>query len=79
MRNRVSLPALMREEFPGAKIRRQRRVLANEAYTRHEVTYRSGGVTVSGVLLKPRGRGPFPRSCSTTATSSRRSTSPGRA
>jgi len=58
--NRVSLPALMREEFPGSRIRRQGLVLANEAYTRHEVTYPSGDVTVSGVLLKPRGRGPFP-------------------
>ena len=35
-------------------------MLANEAYTRHEVTYPSGDVTVSGVLLRPRGRGPFP-------------------
>jgi len=50
----------MREEFPGGKIRRQRLVLANEAYMRHEVTYPSGDVTVSGVLLRPRGRGPFP-------------------
>ena len=39
---------------------RGREVLANEAYTRHEVTYPSGDVTVSGVLLRPRGRGPFP-------------------
>ncbi len=60
VRDKVSLPSLMREEFPGSRIRRQRLVLANEAYTRHEVTYRSGDVTVSGVLLKPRGRGPFP-------------------
>ena len=60
MRDKASLPALMREEFPGGRIRRQRQVLANEAYTRHEVTYPSGDVTVSGVLLKPRGRGPFP-------------------
>ncbi len=56
----VSLAALMREEIPGSRLRRQRLVLANEAYTRHEVTYRSGSVTVSGVLLRPRGRGPFP-------------------
>ena len=35
-------------------------MLANEAYTRHEVTYPSGDVTVSGVLLRPRGKGPFP-------------------
>ena len=60
MRNPVSLPALMREELPGGRIQRQRLVLANEAYTRHEVTYPSGSVTVSGVLLRPRGKGPFP-------------------
>ena len=50
----------MREDFPGGRIRQGRQVLANEAYTRHEVTYPSGDVTVSGVLLRPRGRGPFP-------------------
>jgi dipeptidyl aminopeptidase/acylaminoacyl peptidase len=59
-RNKVSLPALMREDFPGGRIRLQRQVLANAAYTRHEVTYPSGKVTVSGVLLRPRGKGPFP-------------------
>jgi dipeptidyl aminopeptidase/acylaminoacyl peptidase len=58
--DRVSLPALMREDFTGGRIARGREVLANEAYTRHEVTYPSGDVTVSGVLLRPRGRGPFP-------------------
>lgn len=60
VRNRVSLAALMREEFPGGRIRRERQVLANEAYTRHEVSYPSGDLTVSGVLLRPRGKGPFP-------------------
>jgi len=58
--DRVSLAALMREDFPGGRIRLGRQVLANEAYTRHEVTYPSGDVTVSGVLLRPRGKGPFP-------------------
>ncbi len=58
--NRVSLAALMREDFPGGRIRFGQQVLANEAYTRHEVSYPSGDVTVSGVLLRPRGRGPFP-------------------
>lgn len=58
--NRISLPTLMREEFTGGRIRRERLVLANEAYVRHEVTYPSAGVTVSGVLLRPRGKGPFP-------------------
>ena len=58
--DRVSLPALMREEFDGGRIVRGREILANESYTRHEVTYPSGDVTVSGVLLRPRGRGRFP-------------------
>jgi dipeptidyl aminopeptidase/acylaminoacyl peptidase len=60
VRNRVSLPALMREDFTGGRLRRERLQLQNDAYTRHEVTYPSGSVTVSGVLLRPRGKGPFP-------------------
>jgi dipeptidyl aminopeptidase/acylaminoacyl peptidase len=56
----VSLPALMREEFPAGRIRQLRVVGETDAYTRSEVTYDSGGVTVSGVLLRPHGRGPFP-------------------
>ncbi len=58
--DQVSLAALMREDLRGGRIRLGRQILANEAYTRHEVTYPSGDVTVSGVLLRPRGRGPFP-------------------
>jgi dipeptidyl aminopeptidase/acylaminoacyl peptidase len=60
VRNRISLPALMREEFRGGRIRRERLILANDAYTRHSVTYQSGALRVSGVLLRPRGKGPFP-------------------
>jgi dipeptidyl aminopeptidase/acylaminoacyl peptidase len=55
-----SLPALMREKFRGGTLRQVRVVAETDAYTRSEVTYRSGDVTVSGVLLRPRGRGPFP-------------------
>jgi len=60
MEDRTSLAALMREDFRGGRIRVQREVLASEAYTRSEVTYPSGDATVSGVLLRPRGKGPFP-------------------
>lgn len=56
----VSLPALMREDFRASRVRVVRVVGETEAYTRSEVTYDSGGVTVSGVLLRPHGRGPFP-------------------
>jgi dipeptidyl aminopeptidase/acylaminoacyl peptidase len=60
VRHRVSLPALMRERFRAGRIRQVRVVAETDAYTRSEVTYRSGGLTVSGILLRPRGQGPFP-------------------
>ncbi len=60
VRDRVSLPALMREEFSGGPVRRLRRQAVTDAYERWEVTYPAGGTTVSGILLRPRGRGPFP-------------------
>ncbi len=58
--DRVSLPTLMREEFGGGPITRLRRQAVTDAYERWEVTYPGGGTTVSGVLLRPTGRGPFP-------------------
>ena len=57
---RVSLPALMREEFEGGPVRRLRRQAVTDAYERWEVTYPAGDTTVSGILLRPLGRGPFP-------------------
>ena len=50
----------MREEFDGRDLRVLRTEVRNDAYTRQQVTYRSNGTLVSGVLLTPRGRGPFP-------------------
>ncbi|RYP83549.1 alpha/beta fold hydrolase [Nocardioides guangzhouensis] len=50
----------MRERLTGGPIARVRRQAVTDAYTRWEVTYPSGEVTVSGVLLVPNGRGPFP-------------------
>ncbi|WP_344007083.1 alpha/beta hydrolase family protein [Nocardioides lentus] len=60
----VSLPAVMREEargeLGGSRLRRGEVLETTDAYTRSVVTYRSRGLTVSGVLLRPRGEGPFP-------------------
>ena len=56
----VSLPALMRAPPTPTRIVRQRLVATTDAYTRHEVTYRSDGLTISGILLVPDGKGPFP-------------------
>ena len=60
VRDAVSLPALMREKLRGGTVRRERRQLTTDAYARYEVTYPSGDLRVSGVLLVPTGKGPFP-------------------
>jgi dipeptidyl aminopeptidase/acylaminoacyl peptidase len=56
----VSLPALMRQPPAGGKPRILRTEYETDAYTRYDVTYRSDGLTVSGVLIRPKGKGAFP-------------------
>lgn len=56
----LSLPALMREDWQASRIRQVEVEVETDAYTRSRVTYRSGDLTISGVLLRPRGPGPFP-------------------
>ena len=60
VRHPVSLPALMREEPDGGRPQITATEYATDRYTRHRVRYRSGEVIVSGVLLRPEGKGPFP-------------------
>lgn len=55
-----SLPALFDENVIGGDLDRVRNLGSTDAYTRHEVTYRSGDLRVSGQLLVPRGEGPHP-------------------
>jgi dipeptidyl aminopeptidase/acylaminoacyl peptidase len=55
-----SLPNLMRAEFDGRGLRVLRTEYRTDAYTRQQVTYRSNDTTVSGVLVRPHGKGPFP-------------------
>ena len=50
----------MRADFDGRGLRVLRTETRTADYTRQQVTYRSNGTLVSGVLLKPHGRGPFP-------------------
>jgi uncharacterized protein len=50
----------MRQEYDAGPIRRTRLVLDTGAYRRFEAEYRSGRITVSGILIVPRGKGPFP-------------------
>jgi uncharacterized protein len=58
--SRLSLPALMRQPPDGGRPRILRTEYATDAYTRYDVSYRSDDLTVSGVLVRPKGRGPFP-------------------
>jgi len=60
VRHPVSLPALMRDRPDGGRPRITATELETDAYTRHQVVYRSGDITVSGVMLRPHGEGPFP-------------------
>ena len=50
----------MRKKLGPTRIVRQGLLGTTDAYTRYEVTYRSGDLRVSGVLLVPTGKGPFP-------------------
>ncbi|MDN4174647.1 alpha/beta fold hydrolase [Nocardioides sp. SOB77] len=60
VRHRVSLPALMREDVEGGRLRRTATLAATDRWRSWAVTYTVDGATVSGELLVPRGRGPFP-------------------
>lgn len=55
-----SLPAMFDDDITGGALRRVGRAQDFGAYTRQEVRYRSGDLTISGLLLVPDGRGPHP-------------------
>ena len=55
-----SLPALFDEEVTGGDLRRLSTVGEFETYTSYRITYRSGDLTISGVMNVPTGDGPFP-------------------
>lgn len=58
--NPLSLPALMREKFVGGELAQTSVESRSTRYVRSRVTFPAGDLTVSGVLLKPTGEGPFP-------------------
>jgi dipeptidyl aminopeptidase/acylaminoacyl peptidase len=56
----VSLPALFDQRYDGRRLRLGDVVVRTDAYTQRDVTFRSNGLTISGQMLVPHGRGPFP-------------------
>lgn len=56
----VSLPALFEKIFDGRDLQAGRMLADNEVYTRYFITYKSGELTISGIMNVPKGAGPFP-------------------
>jgi len=56
----VSLQALMQKEYDGRDLRLVRVTARTDAYTQHYVTYRSGDLTISGLMNVPTDPGPHP-------------------
>jgi dipeptidyl aminopeptidase/acylaminoacyl peptidase len=56
----VSLPALQQEEYDGARLRIGAEVYSTATQRQYEVTYRGSGLTISGRIAVPEGKGPFP-------------------
>jgi dipeptidyl aminopeptidase/acylaminoacyl peptidase len=58
--HRVSLPALMDKDLVGRGLRIRSELGRNDAYTRYLISYRSGDLSISGLMNVPHGDGPFP-------------------
>ncbi|MDN3025624.1 prolyl oligopeptidase family serine peptidase [Streptomyces sp. S.PB5] len=56
----VSIPALIQREHTGSGLRLGTVLARTPAYTSYRVTYESDGLTISGLMNIPRGKGPFP-------------------
>ena len=56
----VSLPALMETEITGSDLVIEKQLGSTSKYTRHAVTYKANGLTISGIMNIPVGEGPFP-------------------
>ena len=55
-----SIPGAIAQEYSGRDLRIRKDLGGTSAYTRHAITYESGDLTISGIMHKPRGKGPFP-------------------
>lgn len=55
-----SIPAAIQRQYTGTDLKVGKAFSSTSPYTRHRITYESGGLTISGIMVKPRGEGPFP-------------------
>ena len=55
-----NIPAAIAREYSGSDLKVGKAFSSTSTYTKHRMTYESGGLTISGIMVKPRGEGPFP-------------------
>jgi dipeptidyl aminopeptidase/acylaminoacyl peptidase len=56
----ISVQALINKKYDGRDLKVGRLLADNGAYKRYIITYRGDGLTISGVMNVPDGKGPFP-------------------
>ncbi|MBU0672835.1 MAG: alpha/beta fold hydrolase [Candidatus Margulisbacteria bacterium] len=56
----LSLPELRQMQFNGSSFSVKDVLARNKDYTRYLITYKSNGLTISGIMNLPMGKGPFP-------------------
>ena len=56
----ISIPALSQKEYNGRDLKLGIVQANTDRYTRYFVTYKSGDLTISGIMNIPKGDGPFP-------------------
>lgn len=55
-----SIPAAFDREYTGSELEVGKAFSSSVKYTRHRFSYETGGLTISGIMIKPKGNGPFP-------------------
>ncbi|MCB0834700.1 MAG: alpha/beta fold hydrolase [Bacteroidetes bacterium] len=56
----ISIPHFSKKQFSGTGFTRGKILDDNTAYTRYFITYKSGTMTISGIMNVPKGKGPYP-------------------
>lgn len=59
-KHKDTIPSLSEKEFKGSDLQLEQKLDENETYTRYQISYKSEGFKVSGIMNIPHGKGPFP-------------------
>ena len=55
-----TIPGAIARDYSGTGLRIVRDLGGTSEYSRHAIAYESDGLTITGIMNRPRGRGPFP-------------------